>query len=159
MGASIHIKGTASSTVDSVFVCRRRGDCAVPESEDIGAAARNDMEALRAGGLCVTPGDARCIVYGRLIRQAVNELGPGWQARLLTQNDAPENSQEHAQAKLDILAQWFAAREDHQALCRLAEAGGIAPKDPAAPPTRQLVLPWWSLRRRSPKTTARPGTR
>jgi hypothetical protein len=38
MGASIHIKGTASSTVDSIFVCRHYQDRGIPEPEAIGNA-------------------------------------------------------------------------------------------------------------------------
>ncbi|MDR1607023.1 MAG: DNA methylase, partial [Deltaproteobacteria bacterium] len=96
MGGSIHIKGTASSTVDSVFVCRRRQDHGVPEPEAIDKATREDIRALKKGGLNVTLGDTRCVTYGRVIRQAINVLTGDWPTRLSVED------------KLDILARWFA---------------------------------------------------
>lgn len=116
MGASIHIKGTASSTVDSIFVCRRRKDRALPEVDDIAGALAKDMWALRAGGLAPTLGDACCVTYGHIIRQAVNALAEGWQAG------------HSAKYKLERLAQWFVAFGGQEAVRELAgeprSAGG-----------------------------------
>lgn len=97
MGASIHIKGTASSIVDSIFVCRRRQDTSIPKSNDINQAVQNDMRALETGGLKATLGDIRCVTYGRVIRQAVNELSGNWQP------------QRPVEDKLNLLARWFAS--------------------------------------------------
>ncbi len=82
MGASIHISGTGSSIVDTVFVCRSTGT--VPAqwlAKTAGALAglvRDDVEKLRQAGLKETRGDVRCIIYGHLIRLAVWDLRHGW---------------------------------------------------------------------------------
>ncbi|MDR1578045.1 MAG: DNA methylase [Deltaproteobacteria bacterium] len=96
MGASIHIKGTMSSTVDSVFVCRRRQDRGIPEPDVIDNAIQVDMRALETGGLNATLGDTRCVTYGHIIRQAINDLAGDWQTRVSVKD------------KLDILVRWFA---------------------------------------------------
>ncbi|MDR0355715.1 MAG: hypothetical protein LBJ64_08280 [Deltaproteobacteria bacterium] len=108
MGASIHIKGAASSTVDSVFVCRRPQDRDIPEPEVVGDLIREDMLALEESGLKATLGDKRCVTYGHVIRQAVNGLAEKWRTSLA------------AEDKLDILARWFAAFGGHEALRELA---------------------------------------
>ncbi|WP_185702384.1 MULTISPECIES: DUF1156 domain-containing protein [unclassified Desulfovibrio] len=95
MGASIHIKGTGSSTVDSIFVCRRRQDRTILKPDDIDNAVRDDMQALETGGLTSTLGDTRCVTYGHIIRQAVNDLVADWK------------TQRPVEDKLDILARWF----------------------------------------------------
>lgn len=85
MGASIHINGTGSSIVDTVFVCRSTGR--FPKrwlaSDARGAAAivRHDIDELSDGGLKVTQGDIRCVSYGHLIRLAVWYLRASWNAR------------------------------------------------------------------------------
>jgi hypothetical protein len=82
MGASIHISGTGSSIVDTVFVCRSTGS--VPAqwlAKTAGALAelvKDDIEKLRQAGLKETRGDVRCIIYGHLIRLAVWDLRHGW---------------------------------------------------------------------------------
>ena len=78
MGASIHINGTGSSIIDTVFVCRSTGT--VPRRkiastpEEIAELVREDLEQLRAGNVKLTRGDVRCIVYGHLIRLAIWHL-------------------------------------------------------------------------------------
>jgi hypothetical protein len=82
MGASIHISGTGSSIIDTVFVCRSTG--AVPRQwlpETIGglsALVESDLAKLREGKVKPTPGDIRCIVYGHLVRLAVWHLRKRW---------------------------------------------------------------------------------
>ncbi len=82
MGASIHISGTGSSIVDTVFVCRSTGS--VPAqwlAKTAGALADlviDDVSKLREAGLKETRGDVRCIIYGHLIRLAVWDLRHGW---------------------------------------------------------------------------------
>lgn len=82
MGASIHINGTASSIVDTVFVCRSTGrvPCRIIVStvEDIADLVKEDLEQLRMSGLRPTRGDARCIARGHLIRLAIWNLRSGW---------------------------------------------------------------------------------
>ena len=84
MGASIHISGTASSVVDTVFVCRSTGTIPrrwiVNTPDDVVELVLNDLTNLRAGGLKPSSGDARCIGFGHLIRLAVWRLRSGWNA-------------------------------------------------------------------------------
>lgn len=88
MGASIHINGTGSSIVDTVFVCRSTGS--VPRRwiaetpEAIAALVENDLSQLRAGGLKPTQGDVRCIIYGHLTRLAIWRLRKTWDKRWST---------------------------------------------------------------------------
>jgi hypothetical protein len=82
MGASIHISGTGSSIVDTVFVCRSTGT--IPRKwlaelpEQIAALVLDDLEKLKIGGLKPTRGDIRCIIYGHLARLAVWRLRVTW---------------------------------------------------------------------------------
>jgi hypothetical protein len=82
MGASIHISGTGSSIIDTVFVCRSTGS--VPKRwitkapEEIAALVREDVDKLRMGDVQPTQGDRRCVAYGHVIRLAVWHLRKGW---------------------------------------------------------------------------------
>lgn len=82
MGGSIHIHGTASSIVDTVFVCRETG--ATPRqwlfesAEELAVIVTHDLAQLREGGVKPTAGDIRCIVYGHLTRMTVWNLRDGW---------------------------------------------------------------------------------
>lgn len=82
MGASIHISGTGSSIVDTVFVCRSTGVVSrkllASTPEDIAGLMIQDVESLREGKMKPSPGDLRCIAYGHLIRLAVWNLRKGW---------------------------------------------------------------------------------
>lgn len=83
MGASIHINGTGSSIIDTVFVCRSNGKfprrwlAETPEA--LAGVVDHDLTLLRQGQVKPTQGDTRCIIYGHLIRMAVWNLRPGWQ--------------------------------------------------------------------------------
>lgn len=85
MGASIHINGTGSSIVDTVFVCRSTGS--VPHGtlatspEEIVALVLQDLAALRQAGLKPTRGDARCVAFGHLIRLAIWRRRQDWDAK------------------------------------------------------------------------------
>jgi hypothetical protein len=82
MGASLHINGTRSSVLDSVFVCR----CAAagPEGkialEEIGTELLNDCTKMQAGGVRVSAGDVRCLANGRLTQRAIGLLRAEWAA-------------------------------------------------------------------------------
>ena len=88
MGGSIHIHGTASSIVDTVFVCRSTGT--VPKRwlastpAEIAAIVAEDVALLDAAGRTPTRGDTRCIVFGHLTRLAVWNLRLGWDETLAT---------------------------------------------------------------------------
>ncbi len=99
MGASIHISGTGSSIVDTVFICRSTGT--VPKRwitrspEAIATLVRDDLEDLRLGDVKPTPGDTRCVVYGHTIRLAIWHLRKGW------------DSLAEIDAKIDKVAGWI----------------------------------------------------
>lgn len=87
MGASLHIAGTSSSVLDSVFVCRtktpgRRSGQQRRLSRASAAAfqgsLRKDADLMRAAGVRVTSGDLRCLAAGHVARYAITLLAPSW---------------------------------------------------------------------------------
>jgi adenine-specific DNA methylase len=86
MGASIHINGTRSSVMDTVFVCRTTGTIQASQfkaaPETLKQMLKDDLENLQQAGLTPTAGDARCLLFGHLTRLAV------WQLRSIWRNDA-----------------------------------------------------------------------
>lgn len=89
MGASIHINGTGSSIIDTVFVCRTTGTVSrysLPDSsEELFPLIRRDIEHLRQGGVTLTLGDVRCLIYGHLIRLTVWYLRKSWDSHIDTE--------------------------------------------------------------------------
>lgn len=77
MSASLHIMGTQSSVLDTVFVCRRT-DLAHQRSLDVRRALKQDAALMAAGGLKLTQGDIRCLASGHVARVAINELHDVW---------------------------------------------------------------------------------
>ena len=86
MGASIHINGTGSSIIDTVFVCRSTGSLPrrwlADDPAGIAGLVAGDLEQLRKGGVNPTRGDTRCITYGHLIRMVVWRLRGQWDREL-----------------------------------------------------------------------------
>jgi len=82
MGASIHINGTGSSIIDTVFVCRSTGimqrKWLADSPEIVAKIVEEDLANLRVGNVKPTPGDIRCITFGHLIRLAIWSLRCGW---------------------------------------------------------------------------------
>jgi putative DNA methylase len=82
MGASIHINGTGSSIIDTVFVCRSTGTVPrkwlVDSIDRVAELVKEDLAALRLGNVKPTVGDMRCIAFGHLIRLAIWNLRKGW---------------------------------------------------------------------------------
>jgi hypothetical protein len=89
MGASIHISGTVSSIVDTVFVCRSTGTISrralAKTAGEFAQLVTDDMDKLRLGGLKPTQGDTRCVIFGHLVRMTVWELRPTWKRVLSVQ--------------------------------------------------------------------------
>lgn len=83
MGASIHINGTGSSIIDTVFVCRSSGS--VPQKwvadspKGVADIVREDVSKLRTGNVKPTDGDTRCIAYGHLVRLAIWNVRKEWE--------------------------------------------------------------------------------
>ncbi len=88
MGASIHINGTGSSVVDTVFVCRSTGVVSrrliVSTPKEIARLVHADLERLRNGNLNPTHGDIRCVAHGHLVRLAIWNLRKDWKIDLPT---------------------------------------------------------------------------
>ncbi|MBF0434016.1 MAG: DNA methylase [Magnetococcales bacterium] len=86
MGGSIHIHGTGSSIVDTVFVCRKHGHVDARQlfydTEQLLDIVDRDLEALRLGGVQPTLGDIRCILFGHLTRMGVWNLRKTWEPGL-----------------------------------------------------------------------------
>jgi len=82
MSASIHISGTRSSIVDSIFVCRTTGRVQASQfkatQEDLKRMLEADLGDLQQAKIAPRAGDARCILLGHLIRLAVWQLRPTW---------------------------------------------------------------------------------
>jgi hypothetical protein len=103
MGGSIHISGTKSSIVDTVFVCRSTGRVPslwiVDSPKGLAGLVRMDVEKLRAANLTATMGDIRCIVFGHLTRLAVWYLRKDWEKH------------QHLQTgeRLHIIAGWISS--------------------------------------------------
>jgi adenine-specific DNA methylase len=88
MGGSIHIHGTRSSIVDSVFVCRLTGrtkrSLLFQNIEGLREIVERDLERLSEAGVGPTVGDIRCIAYGHLTRMTIWRLRQHWDCRLPT---------------------------------------------------------------------------
>ena len=86
MGGSIHIHGTASSIMDTVFVCRSSGKTRerwlFDTPERLVEIAGEDLTHLATAGRTPTHGDTRCIVFGHLTRMAVWKLRDRWKRAL-----------------------------------------------------------------------------
>jgi putative DNA methylase len=89
MGGSIHIHNTASSIIDTVFVCRTNGEIRrghlINSLADLTRIVRDDAGQLRIAGAKVTAGDMRCIVFGHLTRMAIWNLRATWDTLLPTE--------------------------------------------------------------------------
>ncbi len=88
MSGSIHISGTKSSIVDTVFVCRSadvRADCDfVRDAERLADLVAIDIAKLKAGGVVAREGDMRCLALGHMTRVMVWNLQAGWDKRMPT---------------------------------------------------------------------------
>jgi putative DNA methylase len=115
MGGSIHIHGTGSSIVDTVFVCRTQGRTRAGQAFDsldgLEPVMQGELSMLRVAGMKPTAGDIRCMVFGHLARYAIGRLRKSWDA------DVP------TAARLERFARMAASLGDCQPLIdRLATA-------------------------------------
>jgi putative DNA methylase len=82
MGASIHINGTGSSVIDTIFVCRSTGKIPrrwlVQDAQGVAGLVEEDLYKLRLGNVSPTLGDLHCLVFGHLARLAVWACRKGW---------------------------------------------------------------------------------
>ena len=84
MGGSIHIHGTSSSIVDTVFVCRDTGQTSrewlFESGDELALIVNRDLAQLTETGRKPTIGDTRCIIFGHLTRMAIWNLRAKWDA-------------------------------------------------------------------------------
>ena len=110
MAASIHISGTGSSIMDTVFVCRSTGTVPkrtiVSEAHRVADLVREDLDLLQEGGIKTRSGDVRCITFGHLARLAVWHLRLTWSAAAST-----EAKLRAAQERIDRLGEWTQIRD------------------------------------------------
>jgi adenine-specific DNA methylase len=76
MSASMHILGTGSSVLDTVFVCRHTLNHR--QGTDIEILLSQDAEMMRRASVRLTRGDLRCLLAGHLARLTINRLRSGW---------------------------------------------------------------------------------
>ena len=93
MGASLHILGTNSSVLDSVFVCRRT-EATHQARADIHETLTQDAALMAAAGVKVSSGDVRCLASGHIARVAINALREGWN-REATLPERIKRAEEH----------------------------------------------------------------
>jgi putative DNA methylase len=90
MSGSIHIHGTGSSIVDTVFVCRDRGTTPrawlFEDAQQLAQIMTRELASLRTAGMKPTDGDIRCIAYGHITRMAVWRLRARWNPHQPTAN-------------------------------------------------------------------------
>jgi putative DNA methylase len=100
MGASIHINGTGSSIIDTIFVCRSTGKVPrrwlVQNAQGLALVVEEDLDKLRQGNVNIAYGDIRCIIYGHLTRLAIWALRNHWDEGMTTEE------------KLGRVADWIA---------------------------------------------------
>ena len=118
MGGSIHIHGTNSSIIDTVFVCRSSG--ATPERwlfdtpERLMKIVGEDLAHLASTGRTPTYGDTRCIVLGHLTRMVVWVLREGWEgSRPTAEKITAVRDRMTAYGDPDRLARWAPPAEPH----------------------------------------------
>ncbi len=79
MSASLHIAGTKSSILDSVFVCRAPGH--TPASTDsVAQRVQADVEAMRLVPYEPSQGDVACLEAGHVAADAIRILRDVWDA-------------------------------------------------------------------------------
>ncbi len=88
MSGSIHIHGTVSSILDTVFVCRDTGNAPkhwlFKTADELAQIIEADAGMIALSGRKPTKGDLRCMTFGHLTRMAIWNLRPHWQAERTT---------------------------------------------------------------------------
>jgi putative DNA methylase len=94
MGGSIHIHGTGSSIVDTIFVCRAHGSVRSSQlfenTDELACLVSSELTMLRQAGMKPSSSDVRCIVYGHITRMAVWMRRNSWD-----KSDPVENRLRH----------------------------------------------------------------
>ena len=82
MAGSIHIHGTSSSIIDTVFVCRAQGQTQrqwlFANTDELATIVAQDLVYLARAGRKPKHGDTRCVIFGHLTRMAIWNLRSDW---------------------------------------------------------------------------------
>ena len=120
MAGSIHIHGTASSIVDTVFVCRTVGltprRWLFTREAELATIVAEDLAQLREAGMKPTVGDTRCITYGHLTRMAIWNLRPDWDRNVPTHD------------KIEMFAAAVAALGDSDHILQMLDSVSVTPE-------------------------------
>jgi len=120
MAGSIHIHGTASSIVDTVFVCRSVGSTPrkwlFSREVELAAIVADNLSQLREGGVKPSAGDTRCITFGHLTRMAIWNLRLNWNSALPTHE------------KIDKFAEAVAALGDPDRIPQMLDSMNVTPE-------------------------------
>ena len=120
MAGSIHIHGTASSIVDTVFVCRTVGltprRWLFTREAELATIVAEDLAQLREAGMKPTVGDTRCITYGHLTRMAIWNLRPDWDRNVPTHD------------KIEMFATAVAALGDSDHILQMLDSVSVTPE-------------------------------
>ena len=82
MSASIHIKNTASSILDTIFVCRKKTTQQIWNLLDL---AENYRNQLLQAEIPISKGSNRCLCFGLCCKAAINELYREWVREIPTE--------------------------------------------------------------------------
>ncbi len=120
MEASLHINGTGSSVLDSVFVSRkgRNGVPSLPGTTEFEWSMLKDLREVAAGGVRVSLGDAKCLFSGRIARLCALRLGEGWDSE-----EPLEARLRRVKEELVALADRYGSGETAARLVGLVRAG------------------------------------
>jgi len=78
MSASIHINGTKSSIIDTIFVCRKSTNNINPDFEDFKKTLITDVSAIQKAQIKLSQGDVQCMALGTLTKHVINNLQDKW---------------------------------------------------------------------------------
>jgi adenine-specific DNA methylase len=104
MEASLHIAGSKSSVVDSIFVCRT--DSPPRDQLDLQQRLSADVHELGKAGLVVSLGDRNCLFAGHVARLAINRLHSTWASDL-----SQEAKASIAYSEIDRVAAQFGTKK------------------------------------------------
>ena len=102
MSASLHISGTKSSVLDSVFVCRRSSAVSMRDFNLLRILSE-DAAMMADAGVRLTEGDLRCLASGHVARYATCVLHSTWD-----RTKRVEERIDAVQAKIAAVTEWLA---------------------------------------------------
>ena len=119
MEASLHISGTGSSVLDSVFVSRVMDVDDAPgvhTTEEFEKLLYENLHAVTKGGVKVSLGDARCLFSGHIARLSVGRLRKDWDPQ-----EPLARRLENAVSELSTLSEHYGATDTTTRLVHLVK--------------------------------------